>query len=275
MRWAWLWVCASLAIATVCIGVPSSSAAQVDSGSDAAARRLFDEGRAHFDAGEFTDAANSFRRAYLLSPRYALLYNIGQAELRAGRDAQALEAFEGFLRQATADDARRSEVEERVRVLRSMGVSASTGTVVAATETTVAETETEADADTETTETESEVSTASVGRAAPAVDGGPGPAPWVVAGIGGAVAVAGGILVGLGVADASAVTGAPDGTTWASIEGAAGRANAEFGAGVGMLAVGVAALGVGIVWGAVGGGSSTASASVTFGPGSVAVSGTF
>jgi tetratricopeptide (TPR) repeat protein len=269
MRWASLWVCASLALSTVTLVVSPSAVAQVDSGSDDEARRRFDEGRTHFEAGEFTQAAQSFRRAYLLSPRFALLYNIGQAELRAGRDAEALEAFEGFLRQAPADDARRSEVEERVRVLRSLGVSASTGTVVATT-TTPVETETETETETDPVETTTPVTTVAT------TDSGPGPAPWIVAGVGGAVAVVGAVLMGVGAADAASVTGAPDGTEWATIEGAAGRANAEFGAGVVMLGVGVVALGAGIVWGVVGGGSSESpTANVSFGPGSVHLSGTF
>jgi hypothetical protein len=103
-----------------------------------------------------------------------------------------------------------------------------------------------------------------------------GPAPWIVAGIGGALAVAGGVLMGVGAADAASVTGAAPGTRWADLEGAAGRANGEWGAGLVLLGVGVAALGAGVVWGAVGGGGGeSASARVGFGPGSVSVSGTF
>lgn len=267
MRWAWFRVCAALVVcAATAMVAPDIAVAQVDGGSDAEARRRFDEGRAHFDAGEFADAANAFRRAYVLSPRYALLYNIGQAELRAGRDAEALEAFEGFLRQAPADDARRSEVEERVRVLRAMGIAASTGTVVATAEPEPA-----------TPEPEADPVVAATPAAGPADGGGSDPTGWIIAGIGGAVAVGGAILLGVGVADAGSVTGAPDGTRWADIEGAAGRANAEFAAGVAMLAVGVAALGVGIALGATsgGGGSGETSASLIIGPGGVSLAGTF
>lgn len=293
MRTAWLWALLCLGCVASAGGLVSTAEAQTDSGSDAEARRRFDEGRTHFDAGEFTEAANAFRRAYLLSPRYPLLYNIGQAELRAGHDAQALEAFEGFLRQAPADDGRRGEVEERVRVLRAMGVSASTGTVVSSgggsTTTTgggsetgtgtsgteTGSTGTETGGGTETgTSAGTGTETGTGGTASSSGD--VGPAPWIVAGIGGAIAVTGGILMGVGAADAASVTGAAPGTMWSDIEGAAGRANAEWGAGIVLLGVGVAALGAGIVWGvAGGGGGESASARVGFGPGSVSVSGTF
>lgn len=273
-------------VAVFCLSLPlvqpSTAAAQTDSGSDAEARRLFEAGRAAYEAENFDEAVRNFRRAYVFSPRYPLLYNIGQAELRAGNDAAALEAFEGFLRQAPADDARRGEVEERVRVLRAMGVTATTGTVAATpTETTttetVTETTTETVAETETvTETESSTATTTTTTPTDAGGGGPGAGPFILIGGGAAVAVVGAILMGVGASDASAVTGAPDGAMWSDLEGRAGAANTEFGVGLALLVVGVAAAGGGVIWAVAGSGSSSdSSASLRLGPGSLSLEGTF
>jgi tetratricopeptide (TPR) repeat protein len=126
MRWASLLVLFLVCTPVGGLVTTSVAHAQTDASSDAEARRLYGEARTAFEAGDFDTAVRNFRRAYLLSPRFALLYNIGQAELRAGHDALALEAFEAFLRQAPADDEHRGEVEERARMLRSMGVQAAT-----------------------------------------------------------------------------------------------------------------------------------------------------
>lgn len=105
----------------LCASAPAD-AQTTTSRSEQRARELFEQGRVAYDAGRFDDAVVAFREAYLLSGRPALLYNIGQSELRLERHALALEAFEGYLRQSPDDAALRSEVEERVRVLRGMGV---------------------------------------------------------------------------------------------------------------------------------------------------------
>jgi tetratricopeptide (TPR) repeat protein len=110
------------------LGLGSAMEVQAQVSADEEARQLFEQGRQAYDAGRYDEAAAAFRRAYLLSGRPALLYNIGQSELRGEHHDEALEAFEGYLRQATDDDpARRSEVEERVRQLRSMGAGGGGG----------------------------------------------------------------------------------------------------------------------------------------------------
>jgi hypothetical protein len=296
MRSAWFAVLLCLGgVVSVAPWSPTVAWAQADSSSDAEARRRFEEGRRLYEAGQFAEAAQAFRRAYVLSPRYQLLYNIGQAELRAGRDAQALEAFEGFLRQAPAGDPSRSEVEERVRVLRALGVAPSEGTVrhVSPSPTrTSAEGARGAAAETDSQATspghvESRERGGSPGEpdavdlAAPRREGEPGkgggnPGPWIVVGVGGAFAVGGAVLMGLGLADASTVTGAAPGTMWSQISDAAGRANVEWGMGLVLVGAGLAAVGGGVVWAVVGGGSGeSTSAQVSFGPGGVTLSGCF
>lgn len=240
-----------------------------DSSSDADARARFEEGRVAYDAGRFEDAARAFQRAYLLSPRYPLLFNIGQSQLRAGHDAQALAAFEAFLRQAPETDAHHAEVTERVSILRTMGVTASSEVVASETTTTTTTTTTPETTDT-TGHTATETTTATTATTSdtppppppppPASsDSGPGIAPWIVLGGGAALVVVGAVLMGVGAGQASSVTGAPDGAHWADLMGAANDANTLWGVGIALGLVGLAAVGGGLAWALVGGSSSSSS----------------
>ncbi len=280
MKWAWMF---SAWLGLMLVLGQSQAMAQADSGSDGEARALFERGRTEYDAGRFDEATRAFRRAYLLSPRYPLLYNIGQAELRAGHDQLALEAFEGYLRQAPADDPRRSEVEERVLVLQRMGVRAPTsGTLQSSTSESEAEAQPDASSESESTTASetAETEPLSPGEThAQATGSGAGPAPWIVVGGGAALVVGGAIMMGLGVSDADRVTGAPMGSTWAELEGAASNANLFWGVGIGLAGVGLAAVAGGLAWALTDGGSSEdssqASARLRIGPASLALEGTF
>jgi len=84
---------------------------------DEEARALFQAGSTAFQDGRYEDALGHFRRAHELSRRPQLLYNIGLAADRLRRDAEALEAFEEYLR-LVPDTDRQRDVEARVRVLR-------------------------------------------------------------------------------------------------------------------------------------------------------------
>jgi tetratricopeptide (TPR) repeat protein len=264
-----LWGASLLSLALVFVPVAGVSAQGTDSASDAEAHARFDEGRAAYEAGRFDDAARAFQRAYLLSPRYALLFNIGQSQLRGGHDAQALAAFEAFLRQAPADDPHHAEVSERVSILRSMGVTATS--TEAATGVATATTTTTTDTDTADTATSTDTRTTSTTDASaiattepappPAGDSGPGIAPWIVLGSGAALVVVGAVLMGVGASDASSVTGAADGTHWSDLMGAANDANTLWGVGLALGIVGLAAVGGGLGWALAGSGSSSSEAS--------------
>ncbi len=84
--------------------------------SDAEARSLFEAGRTAFSAGRFADALDHFERAYELSHRPELLFNIGTCQDRLRRDADAIASFERFLSEVP-DAPNRSEVEARIRIL--------------------------------------------------------------------------------------------------------------------------------------------------------------
>jgi len=84
---------------------------------DEEARNLFQAGRVAFNDGRYDDAIRYFRQSHELSGRPVLLYNIGTAADRLRRNAEALEAFQGYL-EAIPDAPNRREVESRIRVLR-------------------------------------------------------------------------------------------------------------------------------------------------------------
>ncbi len=280
MWWARLGLVLGLVVgSSLVLSVPGASA-QTDASSDADARRFFEEGRTAYEAGDFETAVRGFRRAYLLSPRFALLYNIGQAELRAGHDQLALEALEGFLRQAPADDPRRGEVEERVRVLRSMGVRPASEAEFQQAQQQAGGTGTGTATGTETgTGTGTGAGTGTgTGTGTGSTDSGPGIVPWIIAGAGGAVLVVGAVLMGVGAGEASAVTNAPDMSRWVDLQGRASGAQTMWGVGLALLGVGAATAAAGIVWGVVGGGGSSdssATARLRLTPGGLFVEGEF
>ncbi len=102
---------------------------------------------------------------------------------------------------------------------------------------------------------------------------GPGVVPWIVIGASAAVAIAGAIFVGIGVSDVSAVEGAPRGAVWDDYQSRYDRAPVLTTVGFVMLGVGVAGAALGVVLFATSG--SDDSTTVSLGPGSLRVRGTF
>ncbi|MET0385490.1 MAG: hypothetical protein ABW321_06010 [Polyangiales bacterium] len=84
---------------------------------DHAARGHFERGRSAYEAGEYRDAWAEFHEAYQLSNRPELLFNIGQTADRLGQDADAIKAFNLYLKRLP-DAQNRRDVENRVRALR-------------------------------------------------------------------------------------------------------------------------------------------------------------
>jgi tetratricopeptide (TPR) repeat protein len=84
------------------------------------AREYYARGVALANAGDYEQALAQFQRAYELSPHYAVLYNIAQAERALGHSGKALEAFESYLRLGAEQikPERRSEVEAAIEALK-------------------------------------------------------------------------------------------------------------------------------------------------------------
>ena len=83
---------------------------------DEEARLVFEAGSVAFSDARYEQALELFQRAYELSDRAVLLYNVGVAADRLRRDDVALEAFQRFLA-LVPEHPRRRDVEVRVTVL--------------------------------------------------------------------------------------------------------------------------------------------------------------
>lgn len=93
-------------------GTTSADAHTADADKAAA---LYDEGKRHFDLGEYSAAIASWRRSYLLSSEPLLLFNIGQAYRLSGNCAQANRFYRNY-RRAVPEPQNRAELEQAMAV---------------------------------------------------------------------------------------------------------------------------------------------------------------
>ncbi|MBX7191822.1 MAG: hypothetical protein K1X94_07180 [Sandaracinaceae bacterium] len=103
------------------------------------------------------------------------------------------------------------------------------------------------------------------------------PTPWIVAGVGAALVIVGGVLYGVGASDIAHVNSSPSGTEWSSVSGVYDRAPILTGTGIASLIAGGAAAIVGLGWGlgVAMSSSSGPSAHVRLLPTGLALEGTF
>jgi len=211
-------------ISIIAFGTSSVVLAQIDAEEsyDDEARGLFLAGRAAFDAGRFEEALTHFERAYDLSQRPGLLFNIGHTAERLRRDDRAIEAFTAYL-EAVPNADNRTAIEARLRLLEE-----------------ARETHAEPDA-----EAEAEAETGPAEPSEP--DSGSSAARWALGVSGGAVAVGGVVALVLAASAASTVDDAQDGTPWTELEGDYDRARRARRAGAILLGVGATLAVVGVV----------------------------
>lgn len=96
---------------------PPQTAAPTGDAALVEARRLYDEGRAHFDAGRFVEALASFERAYLLRSNPVVLVPVLECQERLDRVVDAISTIERYLRERpNAPD--RARMNQRLEVLR-------------------------------------------------------------------------------------------------------------------------------------------------------------
>lgn len=111
----------ALFISAAVLGTPSRPAyAQTEeptSPTDAEARANFEAGVVAYNDGRVSDALGYFQRAYDLSHRPELLFNVATAHERLRHDAEAIAAYQGYLDQVP-DAPNRRFVEERIAFLR-------------------------------------------------------------------------------------------------------------------------------------------------------------
>jgi tetratricopeptide (TPR) repeat protein len=111
----------SLAVALALVHPSPASAQRPEDASAPAdteqeARALFEAGRIAYENGRFADALPSFTRAFELTGRPALIFNIGQCLDRLGRSAEAADAYRRFLT-AVPDAPNRNFLEGRLAIL--------------------------------------------------------------------------------------------------------------------------------------------------------------
>lgn len=240
-----------LAIAILLCSLTERAQAQ-SSGADEEARALFQAGSVAFDEGRYENALEHFRRAYELSRRPALLYNVGVAAERVRHDEEALAAFQQFLREVP-DTPQRTAVEARVAILERA--------IRDRTQPEESQEQPEAAPDEEETHPVESTSSDITG-------------PVVLISSGGVLALAGAILVGVAAGDVASVEGAERGVSWASVSDAYSRSEPLSIAGGSAIGVGAALALGGVLWLAVGGATGE-EPSVAFGPGSFSVRGSF
>jgi tetratricopeptide (TPR) repeat protein len=95
---------------------PDPPAASAPSESRAHAKRLFEQGQAHYDLGEYDEAIAAFREAYEISSAPALLFNIAQSHRLKGDCARALHVYRHFVR-LDPNSPHRSSAETQIAAL--------------------------------------------------------------------------------------------------------------------------------------------------------------
>jgi tetratricopeptide (TPR) repeat protein len=120
-------VAAACLVPCLLLPLTSGTAHAQSDGETEVARQRFREGVAHYDRQDYEKARLAFLQAYLLRPHPAVLLNLAQSELRAGRHAEAAENFAKYIRQnptapamdhakAGFDEARQRVTELNVQV---------------------------------------------------------------------------------------------------------------------------------------------------------------
>ncbi len=149
------------------------------------ARAYFEDGRASYEAGRFADAAEQFEQAYRLTHRDALLYNIYLAYRDLGDDAHAADALRRYLATLAADAPDRQRLEARLAVHEQR----------AAEQAALHHGESRDHDASGGDSTGPAAAGSDDGGASEPGGGGPGLAPWLLIGAGGALVV-GGLVVG-------------------------------------------------------------------------------
>jgi tetratricopeptide (TPR) repeat protein len=113
-RLAGLSVLLALSVApALAIGQDEAAGDEASQDPDARARELYENGAMLYEEGRYDEAVVAFQAAYHLSKRPALLYNIANAQERAGKWAEAMESLNLYRAYAPADE--REVLDRRIR----------------------------------------------------------------------------------------------------------------------------------------------------------------
>jgi len=220
---------------------------------DSEARGLFLAGEAAFEGGRFEEALEHFERAYELSGRPELLYNIGTTAERLRIDVRAIEAYESYLEEIP-ESSLRANVEGRLRVLREQ----------------VERRRREARQERVPQPREPEPV-----QPPPPAEGGSSGLGWGLAAAGFGLLAGGALSLGLAAASRSAATDVDEGTPWLEVADDAERADRRAGIGIGLLAVGAVLGTVGLVLVMRAGGDDDDEVALRVGPAHLSIEGSF
>jgi hypothetical protein len=225
---------------------------KVSKGDVDRAHTVFLSGKGFLDEANYDKAISYFKDAYSIDCSvHGILPIIATAYERKGDKAEAIRALEEYVKRApNASD--REIIERRMKNLRDqLAQEHPTATAPTATTTsTVAAVPTGTGTPAATVEPTATAPTSTVTSSGPQH----GVLPWVVVGIGGAMAITGGILFGIGASDVSSAEkfcpvheNCPAGTPASAVDqGNKGRG--EETAGIVVGAIGIAGVAGGLVW---------------------------
>jgi len=245
-------------LATLLGLVPEAGAQASQSARIEQAKKAFAAGTRAYENGDFEVALARFRRAYELTESPDLLYNIATVSDRLRRDAEALEAYRGYLK-ARPQSPDREHVEGRIEALQAALDALARAEVEAEIEARRAALEAAAKVKAERPLTQYV---------------GPGPGPWITIGAGSATVAVGVVFVGLGQRDQNQVSSAPPGSSFNEVEQAADRGPRRTKTGIALMSIGGAAVIGGVIWQLTGGKEETIP-EVAIGPTGVTLRGKF
>lgn len=177
---AFVAVCAGLALATPARAQSGAASARTspsagpDTSTDPRAVELFEKAVAAYRAGDFARSVELLQQAYALRPAPVLLYNLARAYEGLGRIEDAARAYRDYLAQEPKPDDR-GAIEKRIATLEAQSAE-------------------RARLRREKEQGEAAArAAASQERRAP--ETAPNVAPWIVAGVGGAIVLGGGVVM--------------------------------------------------------------------------------
>ena len=107
-----------IAVAAAIAALATTAPARADEAADRrAAKALLDEGVALYDQGDYNAALDLFARGYQIYPSATLLMNMGPTFVQLGRGAEAANAYQAFLDDASTTGPRASEIRSSLAIL--------------------------------------------------------------------------------------------------------------------------------------------------------------
>jgi len=121
MRKSIVRICSRLIVVVLLLSLGKAWAGADDSPVETA-RRSFALGVTLFEQGDYQGALQAFNEAYAASPHFAVLYNIGQAQIARDKPLEAVATLSRYLRegQAQVPAERRRQVEEQLEMIEAL-----------------------------------------------------------------------------------------------------------------------------------------------------------